>query len=236
MDSNEINQAVLNKNVKYIRWSPLCRYEQKIKNISKTGLLLDVGCGTSGRGLKRFSSPDLIKIGIDPSKKALSETIHNAENIHVFCAVSENIPFKSNSFDMIVVYDVLHHVNILKKTVSEIHRCLKSGGFCYILETVDDNPLIKIYRDLFPEWRGMPVTQRFGSRKLKSIFEKKFLVMDEGKCDWIIWIFDVYFIERFDLKIANYIYKSLRFFEILFSKLFYKYSKNYSIFIQSSKK
>lgn len=39
------------------------------------------------------------------------------------------LPYKDNTFDMVLLYDVLEHIKNHKKAISEIHRVLKKGGF-----------------------------------------------------------------------------------------------------------
>jgi len=43
-----------------------------------------------------------------------------------------NLPFKDNSFDLIISNQVIEHVNDYNNHLKEIYRCLKSDGLCYL--------------------------------------------------------------------------------------------------------
>ena len=57
-----------------------------------------------------------------------------------------NLSFKGNSFDAIVCYHVLEHIEDDLKAISEIYRILKPGGWA-ILQTPIDNDREETYED-----------------------------------------------------------------------------------------
>ncbi len=85
--------------------------------------LLDVGCGT-GRLLGYFSGVE--RYGIDISV-AMAKMCRNS-GIEACMGNVQELPYASESFDMVVCTDVLEHVFDLYKTISEILRELKKGG------------------------------------------------------------------------------------------------------------
>lgn len=73
--------------------------------------------------------------GVDISPSAIVESVEYAfKNVELKVLKGEKLPFKNNSFDFIVATEVLEHVADLEKTVSELKRVTKKGG--YILVSV----------------------------------------------------------------------------------------------------
>ncbi len=52
--------------------------------------------------------------------------------INFIIGVSENLPCKKNSFDIVLSHHVIEHVRDQLKHLQEINRVLKPGGLCYI--------------------------------------------------------------------------------------------------------
>lgn len=102
--------------------------------------ILDLGCGT-GRfsiylakyGFDVFGIdiwPDFVRIARDKANESQTTGI-----VNFVVGRSEELPHKSNLFDMIMVLDVLEHVCDWQKTLSEIARVTKSGGIVLIETT-----------------------------------------------------------------------------------------------------
>ena len=109
------------------RYLVLTFLSSKMKEISsrlineQKGLkILDVGCG-----LKPYRSyfGKMMYIGIDKSW-----TVEWMKALDVQ-AIAENIPFKSNSFNIVLCTQVLEHLAFPEQALKEIHRVLKLGGW-----------------------------------------------------------------------------------------------------------
>ncbi|MDP2632338.1 MAG: glycosyltransferase [Candidatus Curtissbacteria bacterium] len=73
--------------------------------------------------------------GVDIAPSAIMESKeYGFQNTSLKILKGETLPFKNNSFDLIVATEVLEHVADLEKTVSELKRVVKKGG--YILVSV----------------------------------------------------------------------------------------------------
>lgn len=114
------------------------------------GLILDFGCGdgtTSYFFNKHF--PDHFIYGIDVSsasiKIANEKKIANSE----FTSFDgENIPFDAETFDVVFIANVLHHIdfNLHHQVLNECRRVLKHNSRIFIFE---HNPLNPVTRKLF---------------------------------------------------------------------------------------
>lgn len=114
--------------------------ERLVKLFKKNDVqkILDLGCGT-GRHLLFFSKKGFDMFGIDASSKGIeiAQEWLSEEGISVetnCCRIEHSFPYKDNFFDAIISIQVIHHnlmENILK-TIKEIVRVLKKGGYIYI--------------------------------------------------------------------------------------------------------
>ena len=96
---------------------------EKIKEILKTltekeinSKILDVGCGTA-----LYSSFFKNYTGIDPSKGMIKQTKAN-----VIQGQAENLPFKDDSFNIVISISAIHNFKDYKKAVEEMHRVAKN--------------------------------------------------------------------------------------------------------------
>jgi 2-polyprenyl-6-hydroxyphenyl methylase / 3-demethylubiquinone-9 3-methyltransferase len=103
--------------------------------------VLDVGCA-GGFSCEFMASRGAIVYGIDQSQNCINKAKeHSAQvglTIDYQYGVAENIPYEDNSFDALICVDVLEHVSDLHKTISEIYRVLKPGGF-FGFDTINKN-------------------------------------------------------------------------------------------------
>lgn len=88
---------------------------------------LDVGCGI-GTYVKRMGEIAKWSAGIDISEKRLRES--SVPNL--VAAVSERLPFKDGSFDLILLNEVIEHVRDDRATLQECLRAVRRGGHVVI--------------------------------------------------------------------------------------------------------
>lgn len=95
----------------------------------RSGKLLEIGCG-AGRNLRAFAHyrPDLELHGTDISKTALQEAWEAGGPIIYQLGDALHLPYADNSFDIVVLFDLLEHVPDVEKAVAEVARVLKPGG------------------------------------------------------------------------------------------------------------
>ena len=97
--------------------------------------VLDYGCGQGGWTetlSKKFPEADLC--GIDISARAVELARKRYPGHRFFVFDGATTPFEENSFDFIYSYHVLEHVSDIERSVSNISRLLKKGGYlCIVL-------------------------------------------------------------------------------------------------------
>lgn len=109
--------------------------------------VLDVGCGDGTTELYMHKYFPLWQVAaIDTSKKSIEE----ASSKNIFNCTFKNydgrkIPYAEESFDVIFMAGVLHHINPLlhNDLIKEINRVLKPSGRFYLFEHNPFNPLTK---------------------------------------------------------------------------------------------
>jgi SAM-dependent methyltransferase len=107
---------------------------QNLSIPSDVNKILDVGCW---RGDFLNSLPDTYdKTGVD----ICSEPLKNVRGKTYACSIEE-LPFESESFDLVTCFEVLEHVpyNIFEKSISEIERVSKK----YIAVSVPNRQMLK---------------------------------------------------------------------------------------------
>ncbi len=96
--------------------------------------VLDVGCGWGGKMIHYAENTQLNTIhGLDipPYDPEVSEAFARSkglDNCFFTAAYAEDIPYEDNRFEVVIIDDVLEHVQDPVKTVSEVYRVLKPGG------------------------------------------------------------------------------------------------------------
>lgn len=93
--------------------------------------VLDIGCGPGwvsvqyAGGDARVTSVDLTDTAVSLAKKHLALKDVSAK---FGVASAENLPFPSNSFDLVVASGVLHHTPDCQKAITEAFRVTRPGG------------------------------------------------------------------------------------------------------------
>tara|TARA_Y100000994_G_scaffold52856_1_gene42276 strand:+ start:5443 stop:6219 length:777 start_codon:yes stop_codon:yes gene_type:complete len=102
----------------------------------KDKIILDLGCGL-GEYVRAFSREGGIAIGCDIESSRVFEanqrSIHHENSRTTFLvAEGEMLPFLDNSLDIVVMNEVIEHVNNDHTTLREISRVLRNEGSCII--------------------------------------------------------------------------------------------------------
>lgn len=106
--------------------------------------ILDVGCA-SGWFLSQIHGkyPAARCVGVDSYDKAIEYGKKEYKHLELHCVDAHKLPFKKNSFDVVVCTEVLEHVIDPVEVLKEIKRVLKPNGIG-VIEMDTGNILFKI--------------------------------------------------------------------------------------------
>jgi ubiquinone/menaquinone biosynthesis C-methylase UbiE len=94
-------------------------------SLTSDSLVLDVGCGTGNNTLLFQRAVKTRTIGIDFSYGMLLKAKEKQSPIVFTQAPAENLPFRRNIIDFIFMTEVIHHIENVNSSISEMNRVLK---------------------------------------------------------------------------------------------------------------
>ncbi|MBI4559984.1 MAG: class I SAM-dependent methyltransferase [Candidatus Hydrogenedentes bacterium] len=117
--------------------------------------ILEIGCG-QGAGtqilLARGHADRVFAFDYDPTQLARTRRrLGRRQNgaVSLFVGDAEHLPFPNRSFDVIVEFAVLHHLNDWRGALREIARVLKPGGTLLYEEFLKAFTTAPVIRQLF---------------------------------------------------------------------------------------
>lgn len=187
------NQSV-DEIISYIEWCfetyPFETYFSYIDPFLKNSdmKILDLCCGNGFLSfwLEKRTSKKVYGIDIADGfvKVANAYKVKKGYNTQFLITDAENTGFRSNSFDIILILDALHHFPDSTDVLKEIYRILKKGGTLIIFEPNPLNPLIvfdRIKRDILEgKWRR-DHEKHYGKSEYISSFKKAGFDIVENK-------------------------------------------------------
>jgi SAM-dependent methyltransferase len=168
------------------RWDFLGRYV----NLTAVTSVLDVGCG-KGLASLCFEDTSIFHVGVDFSAEQLAQI--ELTTLQKAISAGEKLPFPDSSFDLVMCWEVLHHVDDPAAVVAEMARVSKL--WVIIFEPNMFNPGQLLF--------SVVVWAERGSLKLRrSIIEnalsaRDFSVAFFGKVGWVfpnrapVWLFNI---------------------------------------------
>ena len=102
-------------------------------------LILDLGCGV-GEYVRAIKLTGAECVGIDIERPRLLDATARDKLVDAsdftpasyLLAASEALPFEGESFDVVLMNEVIEHVQDDKETLREIYKILKPGGVCIL--------------------------------------------------------------------------------------------------------
>jgi demethylmenaquinone methyltransferase/2-methoxy-6-polyprenyl-1,4-benzoquinol methylase len=149
------------------------------------GSLLDVGGGTgrTSYGLKDFV-PNIV---IADSSLGMLNQASEKRAFSTICSYSEQLPFKNQSFERVIMVDALHHVKDIQITIDEIWRVVVPGGRIVIEEPNIQKIPIKFIALM--EKLVLMRSHFISPEKIKEIFcypNASIRIESEGLTSWVI--------------------------------------------------
>ena len=95
--------------------------------------VLDIACGEGyGSNLLAEEADSVIGVDVDTAVILNAQAKYKRTNLNFVHGNVENIPFKDNSFDVIVSFETLEHTDKHEQMLSEFKRILKQEGIVII--------------------------------------------------------------------------------------------------------
>jgi len=157
-------------------------FKQLLKGINLKGKkFLEVGCGLG------YFSDMANKMGakvtaVDVGKKLIERCHKSIPKAKFFVASASNLPFKDESFNVVLCTEVIEHVENQSKVLTEIFRVLKQGGYLVIttpnrmfkplfslLTFLRIRPYRGIEKWFFP-WKLKLILSRNDSKIIKEVY------------------------------------------------------------------
>ncbi|MEN8115754.1 MAG: methyltransferase domain-containing protein [Bacteroidota bacterium] len=102
--------------------------------------ILDIGTGT-GDFIQVLSGifPEANIFGVDPNAESLENAVQNYPDAEFQEMSAEELRYPDNNFDMASASMALHHFSDVPKSLAEMQRVVKPGGWIIIKELFSDN-------------------------------------------------------------------------------------------------
>ena len=119
---------------------------EEVLELKGDEVVLDFGCG-SGRFSYWIAPKVRHVVGLEETSKMiqLAEKNRKAENVDFMLYDGIRFPMLSYLFDVVLSVWVLQYMEDeqLRKTISELARCLRQEGTLYLIEQASDSPKVK---------------------------------------------------------------------------------------------
>ncbi len=155
-------------------------------NIKKNQRILDIGCGTGviTEDIALLTEGSVSGIDVDSTALALAQKKVSRLRVNLIKANAVDLPFKSNTFDLVVFCGVLMYIKDKQKAVHEMARVTRKGGAVLATLEPDYGNIICYPEDpalppVFENLEDMGADIRTG-RKLRSLFSNAGLKSEVG--------------------------------------------------------
>jgi SAM-dependent methyltransferase len=140
---------------------------------AQNNFILDIGCGT-GYGIPELSTKAYDTVGIDIQREAVRDChLEYSAKSSFSVASGDNLPFKNDSFDLVVSFQVIEHIHpdAVLNYLKEIKRVMKHDGILIVSTPNKRLRLLPLQKPWNPEHKKEYNAKEL-DRLLKGIFEE----------------------------------------------------------------
>lgn len=136
-------------------------FDNNIKEyINSYDKILDFGCGSGAFTYKISNLTNGDVFGVDISDEFIKSSINffkdkKKSNLYFEINNSQKLNFKNETFDTILMVDVIHHLENVEQIFKELNRVLKKNGKIIVYEPNKLNPLIFLMHLIEKNERGL---------------------------------------------------------------------------------
>jgi 2-polyprenyl-3-methyl-5-hydroxy-6-metoxy-1,4-benzoquinol methylase len=159
------------------KFNSIINFVKSILAEQKECRILDLGCAQGNYSLTLSKRYEVI--GVDIRSHFIKYAMLKKEPLEdaiFLCTDAEGLPFKNDSFDLVICSEVIEHVGDPQKVIKEIRRILKSSGNL-IITTPNGNCLLFIFHKTFENFLRIPANER--KRMLYSTLGHLFLFREK---------------------------------------------------------
>ena len=132
---------------------------ESFQPIAPDARVVEVGSGAHGL-IFYFGSPH--GIGVDPLAVSYGKLFPRWQSCaRTVAAVGESLPFRSQSFDIVLCDNVVDHAESPSKIVAELTRILAPGGLMYFTVNIH-HPVYAVAAGVHASWRAVGVPFELG--------------------------------------------------------------------------
>lgn len=182
--------AVFGENWSSSRYHVLPYFEVEKRLLTQPGVahILDLGCA-NGWNMSRFAQYGRSSYGLDLVPERVKLALNHGP---VLIASGLEVPLASETFDVVYIQHVLHHIGDVKRALKEVWRVLKPGGILFLIETIEDSPIIRFGRKYYPKWLGDEINAPFYFESLqKLVINNGFRIDQAEKYSVLFWIWEI---------------------------------------------
>ena len=161
-------------------------YEYLLESVGvKSPRTLDIGCGT-GISTRELQQNGFQVVGADKETQMIDAARAQSPEIEYVVAPADNLPFESDSFDLITAFTAFHWFND-ENSLTEIRRVLKGGGHFFAAlkgnrESEESGTFRTGYKAIMKNMREKNMTER------KNISAQKLWNPSSGICEKNLFI------------------------------------------------
>ena len=156
------------------------RYQQKILELYEApdgGHVLDIGCG-NGSLLNAIRKKYNVEVyGADISPNMIEECRKRYGSIHFEVSTGEEIGFADETFDVVTICCVLHHLHNPEKFFREARRVLKRGGILIVGEPWNPFPIKQLMDYILSPLLRAGDNKTFTRKRLRRLFEENVFII-----------------------------------------------------------